>query len=92
MGARRLDGPQADGKGLITNLTYVTPDYFNVLRMRPRAGRGITSADRADSEHVVVVNEAFARLYLSRQEPVGSHLSLGNTRLGSSVSSETSSR
>jgi predicted permease len=79
MGARRLDGPAADGKGLITNLTYVTPDYFDVLRMRPKAGRGITSADRADSEHVVVVNEAFARLYLSRQEPVGSHLSIGNT-------------
>ncbi len=27
----------------------------------------------------MVVNEAFARLYLSHQEPVGSHLSLGNT-------------
>jgi predicted permease len=79
MGARRLDGPQADGKGLITNLTYVTPDYFAVLRMHLTSGRGITAADRADSERVIVVNEAFARLYLSRQEAVGSHLSIGNT-------------
>ncbi len=78
MGARRLDGPEADGKGLITNLTYVTPDYFTVLRMRLTSGRGITAGDRADSEHIVVVNEAFVRLYLSRQAPVGSHLSLGN--------------
>jgi predicted permease len=79
MGATRLDGPEADStKDLITNLTYVTPDYFAVLRMPLRAGRAITMGDRADSEHVVVVNEAFARLYLSRQEPVGSHLGIGN--------------
>jgi predicted permease len=79
MGARRLDGPEADStQDLITNLTYVTPDYFAVLRMPLRAGRAVTAADRADSEHVVVVNEAFARLYLSRQEPIGSHLDIGN--------------
>ena len=79
MGARRLDGPEADGNSRITNLTYVTPDYFSVLRMPMRRGRGITAADRATTEHVVVVNEAFARLYLSKQDPIGSHLGIAST-------------
>lgn len=78
MGARRLDGPEAGDQYLITNLTYVTPDYFTVLRVPIVRGRGITAADRDDSLHVVVVNEAFVRHYLRRQDPIGSRLSIGS--------------
>ena len=77
MGARRLDGPEAGDQFLITNLTYVTPDYFDVLRIPVRRGRGLEAADTADSQPVAVVNDAFARKYLSHQDPVGSRLRFG---------------
>jgi len=78
MGARRLDGPEAGDEFLICNMTYVTPDYFAVLRMPLRRGRGITPGDLADRGKVTVVNEAFARQYLSKQDPIGSQLRIGN--------------
>ncbi len=78
LGARRLDGPEAGDKFLITNMTYVTPDYLTALRVPILRGRGFTSGDRGDSTPVMLVNEAFARQYLSRQDPIGSRLGLGS--------------
>jgi putative ABC transport system permease protein len=78
MGARRLDGPEAGDRFLITNLTYVTPGYFAVLRIPIVEGRGLQAGDGPDNRPVAVVNEEFARQYLSRQDPVGSRLRLGS--------------
>ena len=78
LGARRLDGPEAGDTFLITNMAYVTPDYLTALRVPVHRGRGFTAADRADTAPVMVVNEAFARQYLSHQNPVGSRIGLGS--------------
>jgi hypothetical protein len=40
-------------------------------------GRGIESTDRAGSAPVVVVNEAFARLYWPGQDPIGRRIKMG---------------
>lgn len=34
--------------------------YFQALRIPLLAGRGLTASDRADRQHVVVVNHSFA--------------------------------
>jgi putative ABC transport system permease protein len=41
----------------------VTSGYFDVMRIRLRAGRALSSADRAGAVPAAVVNEAFVRKY-----------------------------
>jgi len=43
-------------------INIVTADYFRVLGIPLVAGRTFTDADRADTERVIVVNEAAARM------------------------------
>ncbi|MDQ3169307.1 MAG: ABC transporter permease [Acidobacteriota bacterium] len=75
LGFRPLDGEAvagvATGRNFITNLTYVTPGYFETLRMPVKTGRGIIDTDRAGSAPIVVVNEAFQRLYYPEQGVLG---------------------
>jgi len=70
----------ADGKNagqiLGTDEVYVTPGYFNVLRMRLLAGRQFTASDTAQSQPVAIVNEAFARKYLQQPNPIGRNISI----------------
>jgi macrolide transport system ATP-binding/permease protein len=73
------DGPQS-GQQDITNLVYVTPGYFDTLQIPLRAGRLLAASDTSTSQFVAVVNGAFARKYLGRENSVGRHLlSDGNT-------------
>ena len=75
-GFRRMDGPEASDESIITDLSYVTPDYFRTLRMSVLRGRAFRDSDSATAAPVVIVNHAFVTKYLSKQEPVGSHLAI----------------
>jgi ABC-type antimicrobial peptide transport system permease subunit len=76
---RIADGPQT-GEQDITNLVYVTPAYFETLQIPLRAGRLLAASDSSASQFVAVVNAAFARKYLGRENSIGRHLlSDGNT-------------
>ena len=61
------DDPLAGQRG-------VTGNYFAALGARLIAGRTFTSADRAGSQPVAIVNEGFARRYLSGRDPLGARL------------------
>lgn len=63
----------------ITNLTYITPGYFETLRAPLLAGRTIGREDRADSVPVVVVNQAFARAYLENRAAIGARIRVAGT-------------
>ena len=78
-GIRRLDGRHLDAENeyQITNFFYVTPEYFRVLRIPLLRGRVFTSADRSTTAPVVVVSEAFVKMYLAGDRPLGRHLDLG---------------
>lgn len=78
MGFRRLDGPPQPGERLITSLCYVTPQYFQALRIPQLRGRAFFAADQPDSRPVMIVNDAFVRTYLRNQEPVGSHIRIAD--------------
>jgi putative ABC transport system permease protein len=52
----------------------VAGSYFAALGARLRAGRFFTSADRAGSQRVAIVSEAFARRYWPGQDPLGKRL------------------
>jgi len=71
----------ASGKSMSADVTPVTPDYFRTLGVPLVKGRGITEHETTNSQAVVMINEAFARLYLPREEPPGKQVSFaGFTR------------
>jgi predicted permease len=49
----------------------VTPGYFDAMGMRMKKGRDFNWQDRADSEHVIVINEAAARRDWPGEDPIG---------------------
>lgn len=77
---RGLDWPVTilDGEHGIENsessAAYVTPEYFNTLRIPVLLGRGFEASDTSTSEHVAVVNAAFARRYFGAYSPIGRNI------------------
>jgi putative ABC transport system permease protein len=55
----------------------VSPDYFKALRIALIRGRVFTEADTANSAHVVVVNEAMAKRFWPKEDPVGQVITIG---------------
>ncbi|MGH9373415.1 MAG: ABC transporter permease [Vicinamibacterales bacterium] len=73
LGFRPLDGASiiAPGKGALTNLVYVTPGYFEALRIPVRRGRTFANTDSAMGLPVAIVNEEFVSKFYSGQEMIG---------------------
>jgi hypothetical protein len=67
------DGKEA-GQGVMTNAVYVTHGYFDTLQIPVLAGRAFTDADSPDAQHVVIVNQTFARKFFHGSDPVGRYL------------------
>jgi len=61
----------------MTSMSYVTPEYFRVLRIPVLSGRAFTNADGAQSARVAIVNEVFAKKFFPRKNPVGSDILAG---------------
>jgi predicted permease len=73
------DGVKIPGRerAAITNLTYVTPEYFTALRIPLLQGRGFTAADSVTSAKVCIVNQAFVKHYFKNGVALGQPLSDG---------------
>lgn len=67
------DGENA-GQEILTTYIYVTPGYFDALQIPLLRGRKFTEADGPDAQHVVIVNQTFARKVFSQENPVGRYL------------------
>jgi predicted permease len=65
-----------DGENL-TAWTRVGPDYFETIGTRLVRGRPIQESDTAITRHVAVINEAFARRFFPKEEPIGKHFGVG---------------
>jgi putative ABC transport system permease protein len=68
--------PPATGRRS-SDLRYVTPGYFDALKIPILKGRNFTSGDTADAPRVVVVNDTLARRYFPNTDPVGRELDRG---------------
>jgi hypothetical protein len=67
--------PGAPGEYLMTNLTYITPEFFETLQIPRLRGRLIQDSDTAGTEPVAVINQAFVARYLRGQgDPIGTPL------------------
>jgi putative ABC transport system permease protein len=57
--------------------TVVTPEYFRALAIPLVRGRQFSDADRKDSPHVIIINDALARRYWPTEEPLGQRIRVG---------------
>ena len=64
----------------------VTPDYFKTLGLAIVRGRGIEPGDRAGSQHVALVSQAFAEKAWPGRDPLGELL---RTRVGGDTTAMT---
>src|SRR5579883_848209 len=58
----------------ITNLNYVTPEFFKALRIPLLQGRLFTANDGSTAEHVAIVNQAFVSTYFKGGGAMGQPL------------------
>jgi predicted permease len=61
----------------ITNLTYVTPEYFTAFRIPLLRGRAFSASDSVESAKVCIVNQAFVKRYFKNGDALGQPLSDG---------------
>ena len=57
---------------------YVTPGFFELLDVKPVAGRTFNDQDHPDSPRVVVINETFAKSGWPGEDPIGRRLRSGS--------------
>jgi putative ABC transport system permease protein len=75
MSVARIEGYQAGPREHPWgDVNFVGVDYFRTLSMPLLRGRDFAKSDAANSPAVVIVNEAFAKLYLPGQDPVGKRI------------------
>jgi predicted permease len=60
-----------DSRFKITDLAYVTPEYFTAMRIPLFQGRAFTAADGPGSNGVAVVNQALVNLYFAGKAVIG---------------------
>jgi len=61
----------------MAEMVYLTPGYFETMRIPLLYGRTVSAGDGADAAPVIVVSESFARKYLhSAQGALGHHLEI----------------
>jgi macrolide transport system ATP-binding/permease protein len=65
-----------------TDVDYVTSGYFDTLQMPVLAGRVFSDADGPNSQHVAVVNQAFARKFYGGSNPVGRYINKNTVIVG----------
>jgi predicted permease len=74
MGGIELSGGKEAGQKAMADEIYITPEYFGTLQIPVLAGRSFSEADGAETQHVAIVNQAFARKFFHGADPVGRYL------------------
>ena len=74
------DRPDESGKGLFSEITSVTPEYFKVLQASLVRGRYFTEDDDTGEQPVAIVDESTARTYWPGRDPIGRRLSIRSPR------------
>lgn len=72
-----VERPNTPGETTVAQLRFVGVGYFDALNIPIKNGRVFTAGDNPKSPNVALVNEAFVRLHLNGESPVGKHLKMG---------------
>lgn len=71
------DEPMRQGDNV--RIAHVSAGYFRTMGLQVLAGRGITAADRKETERVTVLSRSAARRFFPGEGPVGKLASFGRT-------------
>ncbi len=77
MGTRIVGASAVPGDFVASTATYVSPGYFEALRLPLLSGRTLRDTDTKTSAQAVVVNQAFATRYFKDGDAVGGHVQMG---------------
>jgi putative ABC transport system permease protein len=70
--------PAQPGEEPVAEDRYVTPGYFQTLRLPLRAGRWLGASDHGAAPRVAVINETMARRFWPGESPIGKRFRLGS--------------
>jgi predicted permease len=59
------------------NFDAVSPNYFSAMRIPLLSGREFNAADTATGTKVAIINEAMAKEFFPKRNPIGVHFALG---------------
>ncbi len=59
------------------NWRFVSPHYFAAFRIPLLRGRMFDERDSGNAERVVIINQAFAKKYWPKEDPIGQRISIG---------------
>jgi predicted permease len=59
------------------NFDAVSPNYFSTMRVPLLSGREFDAGDTTTSTKVAIINEAMAKGFLAKRNPIGVHFALG---------------
>jgi predicted permease len=66
--------PSTQSEMKLTLWYMVQPDYLNAMRTPLKRGRFLSAADTEHSPLVTVIDERFAQLYFTNQDPIGKRI------------------
>jgi putative ABC transport system permease protein len=66
--------PMADQPEVAVRL--IAPGYLHAMRIPLKNGRDLTDADKAKSQPVILVSDAFAKRFWPHENPIGKHVTL----------------
>lgn len=73
-----VEGYQNKENDLGPDRDIAGPGYFTTLRVPILRGRDFGPRDHANSPHVAIVNQTFARYYFGESNPIGKHIGPGD--------------
>lgn len=73
-----VPGAAQEGSPVRGVIRFVTPDYFNTLRIPIRSGRDVSEADTLQAPLVVVVSESLGKRLWPGQDPLGKQLNVAS--------------
>jgi putative ABC transport system permease protein len=78
----------ASGEQPHSLLRSVTPNYFQLLKIRFLAGRFLAESDTQNSPRVIVVNQNLVRRYFGGENPIGTELDIVPEEWGDGISKQ----
>jgi len=68
--------PPPGKQGQTASFSYVSPRYFETLKIPMISGRDLAETDDEKSKYVAVINESMAQTFWPGHDPIGRHFSL----------------
>jgi putative ABC transport system permease protein len=68
------------GSEPMVGVHWVSPTYFQTMRVPLLRGRWFTPADRVGRPKVMIINETAARKFWPNEDPIGMHIAVGQGR------------